>query len=95
MNASSAINAEAHQHHTWFVHTKADGIRGAIACVPAATLASLSETVGSGLYRVERVQPIRLNKKIVIDKLTNVFVLNNFHLTTKHVFSYRSVCVHY
>lgn len=50
MDASSPIDAEAHQHHTWLVHTKADGIRGAVTCVPAATLAGLCETIGSGLH---------------------------------------------
>lgn len=73
MDATSPIDAEAHQHHAWLVHTKADGIRRAIPCIPAAALASLSETVGSGLHRVERVQPVHLNKDIVTEKFNNIF----------------------
>lgn len=79
MDASSAINAEAHQHHTWLVYTKADGIRGAISCVPAAALAGLSETVGCGLHRVEGVQPVHLKNEIVMEKLTNIFESDYFH----------------
>lgn len=50
MDASSPIDTEAHQHHTWLIHIKADGIRGAITRIPAAALAGLSKTIGSGLH---------------------------------------------
>lgn len=97
MDASSPIDAEAHQHHTWLVYTKADGIRGAIACVPAATLTGLSETIGSGLHGVERVQPIHLNKEIAKEKFKNIFV-QKVHIIFLHqlnslVVSYRSICI--
>lgn len=75
MDASSPIDAEAHQHHAWLVHSKADGIRGAVACVPAAALAGLSKTVGSGFHWVEWVQPVHLSKEIIREKFNYIFLL--------------------
>lgn len=61
MDASSSVHTETHQHHPWLVHHEADGIGGAVACVPAASLAGLGEAVRGGLHRVQGVQPVHLH----------------------------------
>lgn len=63
VDAAASVHADAHQDDARLVDGHADGIRGTIACVPAAALARLSETVGRGLHRVERVQSINLIRK--------------------------------
>ena len=62
MDASTAVDTKAHQHHARLVHCQTDGIRRAVACVPAAALARLGEAIGSGLHRVKRVQTVHLGQ---------------------------------
>ena len=60
MDAPSAVDADAHQHDARLVHRHADGVRRAVARVPAPALACFGKTVRRRFHRVERVQPIDL-----------------------------------
>lgn len=60
MDAPSAVDTDAHQHNARLVHRQADGVRRAVARVPAPTLARFGETVGRRFDGVQRVQPIDL-----------------------------------
>lgn len=55
MDAASSIDANPDQNNAWLVHGQADGVWGAVACVPAAPLACFGEAVGRCFHRVERV----------------------------------------
>lgn len=63
MDAPSSIDADPDQHNARLVHRQTDGVRGAVACVPAATLACFGEAVWRCFHRVERVQSINLIKE--------------------------------
>lgn len=64
MDAPSSVDADPDQHNARLVHRQTDGVWGAVACVPAATLACFVEAVWRRFHRVERVQSINLIKEV-------------------------------
>lgn len=50
MDAPSAVDADPYQHNAWLVHCQTDGVWGAVARVPAASLAGFGEAVWRGFH---------------------------------------------